>query len=188
MLINVNRNRRCTMKWLPYWIGALLPLLNLCAFTQNVNVNYNQSKDFSNFHTYAWGQKLNLNSVKNPELAQEVRKQINEQLQSRGLTKVLESQNPNLVLVVSGGSKRQTTYGNYDASGTILTAGTDYGVTNTTNIGALVVDIYDVQAKQVVWRGTAMGILNKNNAKNLKMVDDVINEMFKKYPYPLSTE
>ena len=54
-----------------------------------------------------------------------------------------------------------------------------------TVIGALVVDIYDVKAKQVVWRGTATGILRKDNSRNLKLVDDVVDKMFKKYPYPL---
>ena len=164
---------------------ALMFCASLCATAQEVNVNYNQSKDFSAYHTYAWGEKLNPNNVKNPTLAEEVRKQINLQLQKRGLTLVKESQNPGLVLVVSGGSKTQTTYSNYDPSGTILTAGTDYGVAQNTVIGALVVDIYDVKAKQVVWRGTATGILRKDNSRNLKLVDDVVDKMFKKYPYPL---
>jgi hypothetical protein len=157
-----------------------------CAFAQDVRVNYNQSKDFSSFHTYAWGEKAISNNVKNPTLAQEVRDQINLQLQNRGLKLVPESQSPDLVLVVSGGSKTQNTYSNYDPSGTILTAGTDYGVAQTSVIGALVVDIYDVKAKQVIWRATAMGILKKNNSKNLKLVDDAVEKMFKKYPYPLA--
>ena len=100
---------------------------------------------------------------------------------------VAESQNPDLVLVVSGGSKQKTTYSDYDPSGTILTTGTDYGTAETSVIGALVVDIYDVKAKQVIWRATAIGIL-KNNAKNLKLVDEAVDKMFKKYPYPLSAD
>jgi hypothetical protein len=167
--------------------GLVILLLVTSLAAQDVRVNYNQSKDFSTFHTYAWGQKPNPNTVKNPALAEEVRKQINAQLQSRGLKMVAESQNPDLVLVVSGGSKKQTTYSNYDPSGTILTAGTDYGVAQTSVIGALVVDIYDVKAKQVIWRATAMDILSKDNAKNLKLVDNAIDKVFKKYPYPLST-
>ena len=179
----------------PYRSSAALSrslILVLLAFAgasvaQDVKVNYNQSKDFSSFHTYAWGEKQIPNNVKNPALAQEVRKQINLQLQSRGLKLVPESQNPDLVLVVSGGSKTQTTYSDYDPSGTILTAGTDYGVAQTSVVGALVVDIYDVKAKQVIWRATATGLLKKENSKNLKLVDDAIEKMFKKYPYPLGS-
>lgn len=168
-------------------IAVAAILSTLPALAQDVRVNYNQAKDFSTFHTYAWGEKLNPNSVKNPALAEEVRKQINLQLQNRGLKLIPESQNPDLIIVVSGGSKKHTTYSNYDPSGTILTAGTDYGVAQTTTIGALVVDIYGVKAKQVIWRATATGILNKNNEKNLKLADEAIDKMFKKYPYPLST-
>ena len=169
------------------FMGLAALLLVASATGQDVSVNYNQSKDFSTFHTYAWGEKANPNSVQNPVLAEEVRKQINAQFQSRGLKMVSESQNPDLVLVVSGGSKKQTTYSNYDPFGTILTSGTDYGVAKTSVIGALVVDIYEVKAKQVIWRATAMDMLTGNNAKSLKLVDSAIDKMFKKYPYPLST-
>jgi len=166
-------------------ILLLAALGSVVAAAQDVKVNYNQSKDFSSFHTYAWGQKPNPHSVKNPALAQEVRKQINLQMQKRGMQLVGENQNPDLVIVASGGSKQHTTYSNYDPSGTILTAGTDYGVAQTTIVGALVIDIYDVKAKQVIWRATAMDILSKNNSKNLKLVDDAVDKMFKKYPHPL---
>src|SRR5271167_3239373 len=118
----------CTWKLSRLLVAAVLACTSLCALAQEVRVNYNQSKDFSQYHSYAWGEKLNPNSVKNLALAEEVRKQINLQLQKRGLKLVQESQNPDLVLVVSGGSKTHTTYSNYDPSGTILTAGTDYGV------------------------------------------------------------
>jgi hypothetical protein len=180
-----NRERRIgTKETLVAW-GAGILLLGATALAQDVHVNYNKSKDFSTFHTYAWGQRPNPNSVKNPALAHEVRKQINTQLQGRGLKLVPESQSPDLVLVVSGGSKQHTTYSNYDPSGTILTAGTDYGVAQNTILGALVVDIYDVKAKQVIWRGTATEILSHDNEKNLKLVDNAVDKMFKKYPYPL---
>jgi len=45
----------------------------------------------------------------------------------------------------------------------------------------------DVKAKQVIWRATATGLLKKENSKNLKLVDDAIEKMFKKYPYPLGS-
>lgn len=163
-------------------------LISTSVLAQEVRVNYNQAKDFSRYHTYAWGEKPNPNTVKNPAIAREVHNQINLQLQKRGLNLVQESQDPDLVLVVSGGSKTQTTYSDYDPSGTILTAGTDYGLAEITTVGALVVDIYDVQAKQVIWRATATGMLTKSTANNLKLVDETVGKMFRKYPYPLSTD
>lgn len=163
-------------------------LIPAAVTAQDVRVNYNRAKDFSQYHTYAWGEKPNPNKVKDPAIAHQVYQQINLQMQKRGLKLLQESQNPDLVLVVSGGSKVQTTYSDYDPSGTILTAGTDYGVAETSTIGALVVDIYDVKAKQVIWRATATGILSKNNSRNLKLVDSAVEKMFKKYPYPLALD
>jgi hypothetical protein len=173
------------MKSIMVIVAAAVLSFSASAQAQDVKVNYNQSKDFSTFRTYAWGQKPNPNTVKNPALAQRVRDDINTQLQGKGLTKVAESQNPDLVVVVSGGSKTQTTYSDYDPSGTILTAGTDYGTAETSVVGALVVDIYDVKAKQVIWRANATDILSQNHAKNLKIVDEAVDKMFKEYPSPL---
>lgn len=187
MSISARRSRRTAAAKLSFLIfGAVL--MSAVALAQDVRVNYNRAKDFSQYHTYAWGEKPNPNKVKNPALANQVYEQINLQLQKRGLKLVEESQSPDLVVVVSGGSKTHTAYGDYDPSGTILTAGTDYGVAETTTMGALVVDIYDVKAKQVIWRATATGILRKNNSSNLKLVDEAVEKMFKKYPYPLSMD
>jgi hypothetical protein len=45
------------------------------------------------------------------------------------------------------------------------------------------VDIYDVKAKELVWRGVGQGTLNeKNSQKNMQLVDKAVAKMFKKYP------
>ena len=50
-------------------------------------------------------------------------------------------------------------------------------------VGTLVVDIYDVKAKELVWRGMAQDTLNeKNSQKNMQMVDKAVAKMFKNYP------
>lgn len=129
--------RRGNMKSIFVITGLAILLLVAPVAAQDVHVNYDQSKDISTFHTYGWGQKAIPNTVKDPAPAEEVRKQVNAQLQSRGLKMVAESQSADLVLVVSGGPKKQTAYSGYDPSGTILTAGTCYGVAQTSVVGAL---------------------------------------------------
>jgi hypothetical protein len=50
-------------------------------------------------------------------------------------------------------------------------------------VGTLIVDIYDVKAKELVWRGVAQSTLDeKNSQKNMKLVDKAVAKMFKKYP------
>jgi hypothetical protein len=49
--------------------------------------------------------------------------------------------------------------------------------------GTLIVDIYDVKAKELAWRGIAQGTLNKTNSqKNMQLVDKAVAKMFTKYP------
>src|SRR3979490_3558358 len=87
---------------------ALICLVSSVAVAQSIYVDYDHSLDFSQYHTYGWGQQPNPNQIKNPFLAQEAQTQINAQLQSRGLQLVQESQNPDLIVVANGGMKTQT--------------------------------------------------------------------------------
>jgi hypothetical protein len=50
-------------------------------------------------------------------------------------------------------------------------------------IETLIMDAYDVKAKELAWRGMAQNTLNTSNSqKNMKMVDNAVAKMFKKYP------
>ncbi len=164
--------------------SALLLGLAAAAFAQDVHVTYNHGIDFTQFHTYAWGQMPKPSQVKNPKLAQKAQNQLDAMLTGKGLQMVALTAKPDLILTISGASKEKTFYSNYDPSGTILTAGTDYGTPEQQLVGALVVDLYDTNAKKLVWRGTAMGVMNqKNFDKNKELVDKAISKMFDKFPY-----
>jgi len=164
--------------------SALLLCLAAAAFAQDVHVTYNHGIDFTQFHTYAWGQMRKPSQVKNPQLAKEAQNQLNAMLTGKGLRMVPLTAKPDLILTISGASKEKTLYSNYDPSGTVLTAGTDYGTPEQQLVGALVVDLYDTSGKKLVWRGTAVGVMNqKSFEKNKELVDKAISKMFDKFPY-----
>src|SRR5580704_19623573 len=93
--------------------------LALCALTicmiatiaaaQDVSVNYNHSQSFAAYHTYAWGGN-NTNQIQNSILAQVAQQDIDAAMQGKGLQKVQEGQNPDVILTASGGMKQQTSY------------------------------------------------------------------------------
>src|ERR1041385_6725043 len=85
----------------------LLSLLSLAA--QQVSVNYNHGVGFSQFHTYAWGSN-NANAIQNSILAQVAQQDIENAMTGKGLQKVSESQNPDLILTASGGERAQTSW------------------------------------------------------------------------------
>ncbi len=165
----------------------LLALSLLIGFTftvasaQDVYVTSSPSANFSQYHTYAWGQQQNPNQIANSFLAQEAQTQINNQLQGKGLKLVQETENPDLIVVGSGGMKTQTSYNAWGMRGIGGGMGTITAQQSLT--GTLIVDLYDVKAKQLVWRGVAQGTLNeKNSQKNMQLVDKAVAKMFKKYP------
>jgi hypothetical protein len=84
-------------------------------------------------------------------------------------------------VVISGGMKTQTSYNAWGMRGI---GGGMGGITPEQNVvGTLIVDIYEVKAKELVWRGMAQDTLNeKNSQKNMQMVDKAVAKMFKKYP------
>jgi hypothetical protein len=162
-------------------VAGLLCFMSSLASAQNVYVNSSPNANFSSYHTYAWGQNQNPNQVASSFLAQEAQTQVNTQLQSKSLKMVKEEENPDLIVVISGGMKTQTSYNAWGMRGI---GGGMGGITPEQNVvGTLIVDIYDVKAKELVWRGMGQDTLNeKNSQKNMQMVDKAVAKMFKKYP------
>ena len=169
------------MKTKMIMLVGLICFAAFAASAQDVYVTSSPSANFSSYHTYAWGQQQNPNQINSPFLAQEAKTQIDNQLQSKGLKLVQETENPDLVVVASGGMKTQTSYNMY---GTRMLGGGMGSISQQQNvIGTLIVDIYDVKAKELVWRGMGQGTLNeKNSQKNMQLVDKGVAKMFKKYP------
>ena len=58
------------------------------------------------------------------------------------------------------------------------------GQTSTVPVGILVMDVYDVGKKQLVWRGDAIKTidLKKDPEKNYKNLQKVMEKLFKNYP------
>jgi uncharacterized protein DUF4136 len=162
-------------------LAGLLCFMCSVLAAQDVYVTSSPSGNFSAYRTYAWGQRPNPNQIASPILAQEAQTQINTQLQAKGLKLVQESENPDLLVVGSGGMKTETSYTAMGMRGFGGGMGT---ITPEQNVvGTLIVDIYDLKAKQMVWRGVGQGTLNqKNSQKNMQLLDKAVAKMFKKYP------
>ena len=160
-------------------LSILLLVLAAPLVAQQVSVNYVKGQDFSRFHTYAWGEE-NTNQIRNSILAQVAKTDIETAMASKGLTKVQKTENPDLILLASGGSKQQTSY---SAWGTGPRFGGMATITpQQSTEGTLIVNLYDAKAKQLVWRGIAQGTLSNNGDKNQNLVHKAVQKMFKQYP------
>jgi hypothetical protein len=162
--------------------AALILVFSAVALAQSVYVDYNHNVDFTKFKTYAWGQSQNPNAIQDSILMQTAQQSIDSQLTAKGLQKVEESQNPDLIVVTSSGMKQQTSYNAWGTGGWRWGGGTTTVTPETTNVGTLVVDIYDANGKKMIWRGISQGTLSKKGEKNEKELNKAIEKMFKKYP------
>lgn len=162
--------------------AMLICLLSAGALAQSVYVDYNHNVDFTKFKTYAWGQSQNPNAIQSSILMQSAQQAIDSQLTAKGLQKVQESQNPDLIVVTSSGMKQETSYNAWGTGGWRWGGGMTTVTPETSNVGTLVVDLYDANGKKMIWRGISQGTLSKKGQKNEKEMNKAIEKMFKQYP------
>jgi hypothetical protein len=150
-------------------------------WAQQVSVNYNHSASFTQYHTYAWGSN-NTNQIQNSILAQVAQQDIDNAMSQKGLQKVSESQNPDLILTASGGEKEQTSWNAWGMRGI---GGGMGGISPQQNADAtMIVSLYDLKEKSLVWRGIAEDTLSNNGNKNQQLVEKAVQKMFKQWPKP----
>jgi len=160
-------------------VAVTLLLLCSVASAQQVSVNYNHNANFSQYHTYAWGSN-NKNAIQNSILAQVAQQDIEAAMSQKGLQKVEESQNPDLILTASGGEHESTSYNAWGMRGI---GGGMGGISPQQNYETtMVVSLYDLKQKELVWRGIAENTLSNNGNKNQKNVEKSVEKMFKQWP------
>jgi len=166
-----------------------LRLFITCAFcllagslwAQQVSVNYNHSASFTQYHTYAWALN-NTNQIQNSILAQVAQQDIDNAMSQKGLQKVSESQNPDLILTASGGEKEQTSWNAWGMRGI---GGGMGGISPQQNVEAtMIVSLYDLKEKSLVWRGIAEDTLSNNGNKNQQLLEKAVQKMFNQWPKP----
>jgi hypothetical protein len=159
--------------------AMIVCITSAVATGQQVSVNYNHSQSFSGFHTYAWGSN-NQNQIQNSILAQVAQQDIDSAMQAKGFQKVQESQNPDLIVLASGGMRQQTSWSAWGMRGI---GGGMGGITPQQNVEAtMIVDLHDTKTQSLVWRGIAQDTLSNNGNKNQQMVEKAIQKMFKQWP------
>jgi NADPH:quinone reductase-like Zn-dependent oxidoreductase len=160
-------------------VAVSILLLFSVALAQQVSVNYNHNANFSQYHTYAWGSN-NKNAIQNSILAQVAQQDIEAAMSQKGLQKVDESQNPDLILTASGGEHESTSYNAWGMRGI---GGGMGGISPQQNYETtMIVSLYDLKQKELVWRGIAENTLSNNGNKNQKNVEKAVEKMFKQWP------
>jgi len=168
--------------------AAVMSLIGLTAFAQDVKVDFDKSADFSAIKSFS----TKLGTSWNNEISEKrVMTEVEQSLVEKGWKK--DDANPDAVVVVHGATQTKRSlntfysgggYGGYGYRG--WGGGMGMGTSTTTEseylVGTLVVDIFNAKTKALLFRGTASDEISDKPEKNIKKVDKATDKMFKDFP------
>ncbi|MFL6254189.1 MAG: DUF4136 domain-containing protein [Pyrinomonadaceae bacterium] len=184
------------MKFKPALLCFLL-LAGAAVRAQDVSVDSDRGRDFSQFKTYSWASGV---PAKNPLIDEQIRSNIEGQLAAKGLRRVEERGDLSVLYFVASdmdvyvATSRWSTTG--DWAGQIRSGISVRSQTWDVQEGTLVVCLSDGSGKELLWRGTASTMLDKKSRGNRsaleamqeearkaeKKVRKSVEKMFKQYP------
>jgi hypothetical protein len=160
--------------------GLLLVVFATAAVAQQVHTDYDRHVDFSQFRTYSWAKIM----TENPLWQRRIQDAVDKQLQAKGWQRV--DTGGEVALTAVGAAKNQQEYQTfYDGFGGWRWGGFgDQATTTTVNyrVGTLVVDMYNAQNKDLLWRGTSEDTLSDKPEKNEQKLNKAVSKMFDHFP------
>lgn len=180
-------------------MGMVMMLLigAVSAVAQDIKFNFLPGTNFAKYRTYKWARVPNA-QYPNQLLDGQIMQAIDAQLGLKGLQKAT-GEEADLVVVYQAAVSDETRWNSYSTGDTMWGYGRwggwgGYGgmsstttTSETIHIGTLNVDIYDIAAKNQIWRGSATKTLGsgKDPAKVQRNLEKAMAKLFKKYPPPV---
>lgn len=163
--------------------GLLLVAGTLSA--QEVKTDHDAEYDFSSIKTYA----IAIGTSWNNQISEKrVMASLDSVLQAKGWTKSEDTTQADAAAVIHGGvGKKQDLHTYYSATPYARYRWAPATATVSTHVyeypyGALVVDIFDLKTKALVFRGSAEGELSDKQEENQKKLVKAWKKMFKDFP------
>jgi Domain of unknown function (DUF4136) len=170
-------------------LTASILVLPALVAAQDVKIDYDKSFDFSTVKTYSidigtkWGNDLG---------ERRVLEEFDAAIAGKGWKKVPQGE-ANIVVVLHGATQTKHSantfysgmgggYGGYRYGGWGGGMGSAQTVVSEYTVGTLVVDMFNAQNKNLVFRGTAQDELSDNAEKNKRKIEKASEKMFKDFP------
>lgn len=168
------------MKLQARWALLSVALLVAAAAWASITTDYDHNVNFINFKTYSWGKLETGNSIWD----ERTKSAVDSALTAKGWT-----------LVPSGGDVLVNAFGKTHPEYTMNTFYDGFGggwrwrgfgeattTIDTYKVGTLVVDMFDPNTKNLIWRGVATDTLSNNPEKNTKKLDGEVHKLFEHFP------
>ena len=165
------------------WALLSIALLAATAAWASITTDYDHNVSFLSFKTYSWGKVETANSIWD----ERVKSAIDAQLAAKGWTQVPTG--GDVVVNAFGKTRPEHTFNTfYDGfgGGWRWRGFGGFGESTTTvdtyTMGTLVVDMFDPNSKNLIWRGVVTDALSSNPDKNTKKLDGEVHKMFQHFP------
>ena len=155
--------------------------LTAASLAQQVKTDYDRDANFSKYKTFSF-EKI---QTEDPLWVDRIKSAVGASLTARGLSQVDSGGDISVVAVgMTKTQQRLDTF--YNGFGGGWRWGGRFGdattTTETYQVGTLVVDLFDSNTKELLWRGSASGTVSNKSDSNIKNLDKGVQKMFKKYP------
>ncbi len=164
------------------WVAPLL--LSACSAV-DVRTDHDNTVDFSRYSTYYWKR---LPRTSNSLMDGRIVSAVDGQLFAKGWRKVPEQQAQTALaasVTERDGQRVETMHNNWGPGwhgwgmgGPMVMSAR---VVNYT-VGTLVVDLYDVNSRNAIWRGTASDIISRRPETVRKSMEEGVRKMFARFP------
>jgi hypothetical protein len=161
---------------------AMTMLATIPSVAQQVKTDYDRKANYSQYKTYSWSSV----KTKDPLLVDRIKSAVDSTLAAKGLKEV-DSDGDLTINAMEITSNQQTlnTFYNGGFGGWRWGGFGDATTTSETyKVGTLVIDLFDTQSKELVFRGSSSDTLSSNSGKNIKNLDKGVDKMFKHFPPP----
>lgn len=160
---------------------AMTIVLTAAGLEAKVTTDRDESIDISSFKTFSW---IDGTPGPNPLGEKRLRAAVDSRLAAVGYTKV-----------ESGGDLKVTTHLRSNRQKRISVDDYGYGYgrwrrgygsstvhVSEFDVGTLVLDLIESESNELVWRGMATETIKSTSEKNEKLMNKVLDKMFKKWP------
>lgn len=181
---------------------VLIGLLVFCMSCATVNITYDfdQEANFAGIKTYDW-LPVPEKAYDNELIIKRIKHAVNRDLQAKGLQ--MTKDNPDIVIAIRGGKEKKVDvqewgYGYDDRTHYDYNWGPHHpweyrdpigrdrfeyrrGVdTYEYELGTLILDFVDAKKKELIWRGTATGVVD--TSKTAEQINEVVGKILENYP------
>jgi hypothetical protein len=171
-------------------LAAAFALMAAPAVAQKVAVDWDEDFDRTTVETYAWVAPEQLPA--SPLMQQRILNALDYELSMIGRVKVEADKNPDVFVTVNGTTDEEMVVhsdhfgygygGGWRGRGRGgLGGGTTTSRSSSYTKGTLVVDIWDAESKNLVFRGTITDTLSDKPEKNEKKVNKGMSKLFKEF-------